>query len=153
MSALAAFRLKHKCPDINSIYEHFTIIEASNVDKDFIEDVILQMIKDGIIINKKSPNGYDSFCRKFNTDKDNFNPRQQPSAINTPSRFLNDTFTPPQDNIETPVIDKIKNVQQSEDAKLEAKFSALKCYISSEISALLQKIEQILESFNTTSIT
>ena len=148
LSTIAALRLKHKRPDINSIYEHFTMIEASNVDKEFIKGVILQMIKDGIISNKKSPNEYDSFYRKLSTDNDNINPSQQPSAINTPSHFLSDTFTPPQNNIKTPVIDKIKNVKQSEDAKLEAQFSALKSYVICGISALVQKIEQISESLN-----
>ena len=109
------------------------------------------MIKDGIIINKKSPNGDDSFYRKLNTDNDNINPSQLPSATNTPSRFLSDTFTPPQDNTQTPVTDKIKNVLQSEDiSKLEAQFSALKSYVMCETSALVQKTEQILESVNTT---
>ena len=84
------------------------------------------MIKDGIIINKKSSNGYDSFYRKLSTDNDNINPSQQPFAANTPSRFLSDTSTHPQENIQAPVIDKINNVQQSEDAKLEAQFSALR---------------------------
>ena len=110
LSSIAALRLKHKRPDINSIYEHFAVIEASNADKEFIEGVILQMIKDGITLNKKSPNRYDSFYMKLSTDNDNINPRQQPSATNTPFRFLRDTFTPPQDNIQNPVIDKIKNV-------------------------------------------
>ena len=32
----------------------------------------------------------------------------------------------PYENIQTPVIGKINNVQQSEDAKLEAQFSALR---------------------------
>ena len=106
------------------------------------------MIKDGIIISKKSTNRYDSFYRKLSTDNDNINPSQQPSATNTPSRFLSDTFTAPQNNIKTSVIDKIKNVQQSEDAKLEAQLSALKSYVICEISALVQKIEQISESLN-----
>ena len=30
LSAIAPLRLNHKLPDINSIYEHFTMIEASN---------------------------------------------------------------------------------------------------------------------------
>ena len=125
-------------------------IEASNMDKKFIEDVILQVVKDGIILNKKSPNGYDSFYRKLSTDNDNINPRQQPSVTNTPFRFLNDTCTPPQDNIQNPVIGKIRNVQQSEDvSKLEAKFSALKSYVMCRISILVQKIEQISENANT----
>ena len=44
LSAIAAVRLRHKRPDINSIYEHFTKIEGSNTDKEFIEGAILQMI-------------------------------------------------------------------------------------------------------------
>ena len=39
-------------------------------------------------------------------------------------------------------------MQQSEDAKLEAQFSALKSYIICEISVLVQKIEQISGSLN-----
>ena len=108
------------------------------------------MVKDGIILNKKSPNGYDSFYRKLSTDNDNINPRQQPSVTNTPFRFLNDTCMPPQDNIQNPVIGKIRNVQQSEDvSKLEAKFSALKSYVMCRISILVQKIEQISENAST----
>ena len=87
------------------------MIEASNADKEFIEGVILQMVKDGIIRrrNKKSRNGYDSFYRKLSTDNDNINPSQQPSATNSPPRLLSDTFTPPQDNIKTAVFVKITN--------------------------------------------
>ena len=77
LSTIAALRRKHKRRDINSIHENFTMIQASNADKEFIEGVILQMIKDGIIINKKSPNVYDSFYRKPSTDNDNINPSQQ----------------------------------------------------------------------------
>ena len=109
------------------------------------------MIKNGTIKNRKSSNGYDSFYRKLSTDNDNINPSQQPSATNTPFRFLKDTFTPSQDNIQTPVIDKIKNVQKSEDvSKLETQFSALKSYVMCEISTLVRKIEQISKSVNTT---
>ena len=103
-----------------------------------------------MIINKKSPNGYDSFYGKLSPD-DNINPNQQSSATNTPSRFLNNTFTPPQDNIQTPIIGKIKSVQQSEVvSKLGAQFSALKSYVMCKIFTLVKKIEQISESVNTT---
>ena len=61
------------------------------------------MIKDGIIINKNSPNECDSFYKKLSSDNDNINPRQQyprqqHSATYTSSRFLSNTFTLPQDN-------------------------------------------------------
>lgn len=55
------------------------------------------MIKDGIkLINKLS-----NVITETNTDNDNIEPSQQPTATNTPSRFLNDTLTPPQDNIDS----------------------------------------------------
>lgn len=151
IKTIAALILKHKRLDITSICEHFIIIAASNADKEFIEGVIVQIIKDGTIINKKSPNRYDSFYRKLSTDNDNMNPSQQPSATNNQFRFLSERFKSPQDNIQTPVIDKIKNERQSEDvSKLEAQFSALKSYIMCEISPSVQEIEQISESVNTT---
>ena len=50
---------------------------------------MLQMIKNEIIINKKSPNGCDSFYSKLSTDNENINPSEQPSATNTPSRLTN----------------------------------------------------------------
>ena len=68
---------------------NFTKIEARNADKEFTESVMLQMIKNEIIINKKSPNGCDSFYSKLSTDNENINPSQQPSATNTPSRLTN----------------------------------------------------------------
>ena len=76
LPAVASLKLKHKRPNINSIYEHFTVTEASNADKEFIEVAILQMIKDRIIINKKSPNGYESFYRKLSIVIDNISPSQ-----------------------------------------------------------------------------
>ena len=42
LSAIATLRLKGT--DVNSIYEQFTKIEASNAEKEFIEGVILQII-------------------------------------------------------------------------------------------------------------
>ena len=68
---------------------NFTNIEARNAAKEFTEYVILKMIKNEIIINKKSPNGCDSFYSKLSTDNENINPSQQPSATNTPSRLTN----------------------------------------------------------------
>lgn len=55
------------------------------------------MIKDGIKLIKKLSN----VITETNTDNDNIEPSQQPAATNTPSRFLNDTLTPPQDNIDS----------------------------------------------------
>ena len=67
---------------------NFTTVEARNAAKEFTEYVMLQMIKNEIVINKKSPNGCDSFYSKLSTDNENINPSQQP-ATNTSSRLTN----------------------------------------------------------------
>ena len=72
--------------------------------------------------HRRAPNGYDSFYRKLNADNENINPSQQPSATNTPSRFLSDAFTPPEDIIQTSVINKIKNVQKLKTQNSKHKF-------------------------------
>ena len=68
---------------------NFTKIEASSAAKEFTESIMVQMIKNEIKINTKSPIGYDSFYSKLSTNNENINPSQQPSAANTSSRLTN----------------------------------------------------------------
>ena len=50
-----------KRPDLNSIYNYVIKSEASNVDIDFIESVMVELINDNKITNKKTVTGLDSF--------------------------------------------------------------------------------------------
>ena len=79
MSAKTTIKIKHKRLDINSIYEHFTNTSKRQVkaDKKFFESAILQMINNGIIVNKKPRNGYELFYRNFSNDDGNSNYSQQ----------------------------------------------------------------------------
>ena len=51
---------KNKHPDIDSIFECLRKTVATNIDKDTLLDSISQLITLKVLLNKKTPNGYDS---------------------------------------------------------------------------------------------
>ena len=55
--------ISHKRPDVDSIFDFITKTTASNITKEVLADIITDLIKQNIIINKKSINGSDSFRR------------------------------------------------------------------------------------------
>ena len=83
LSVVAAARVKHKRWDINFIYEHFRKVETSNANKNSVKALIPQMINRGILVNKKSPKGYDSFYRKLSNNTGNSNHSQQHLDLDT----------------------------------------------------------------------
>ena len=60
--------IRHKCADINAIFDYMNKNTASNINKNAIENFISQLTKQKNIINKTAPGGCDSFCF---TKKDN----------------------------------------------------------------------------------
>ena len=55
--------ISHKRPDVDSIFDFITRATASNITKEALADIITDLVKQNIIINKKSINGRDSFRR------------------------------------------------------------------------------------------
>ena len=55
--------ISHKRPDVDSIFDFITRTTASNITKEALADIITDLVKQNIIINKKSINGRDSFRR------------------------------------------------------------------------------------------
>ena len=55
--------ISHKRPDVDSIFDFITRTTASNITKEALADIITDLVKQNIIINKKSINGWDSFRR------------------------------------------------------------------------------------------
>ena len=51
---------KKKRPDINSIFNFLSKTEATNIDKDTPTDSISRLITQKVLVNKKTPNDYDS---------------------------------------------------------------------------------------------
>ena len=58
--------ISHKRPDVDSIFDFITSTTASNVTEEALADIIIDLIKHNISINKKSINGPESF--RCNTD-------------------------------------------------------------------------------------
>ena len=48
-------------PDVDAIFKHIAKNEPSNISKDFIEDSMTKLLKEGKVINKKTSEGLDSF--------------------------------------------------------------------------------------------
>ena len=53
-------RRKKKRPDIDSIFHFLSKTMATNIDKDTLTDSISQLITQKVLVNKKTPNSYDS---------------------------------------------------------------------------------------------
>ena len=76
--------ISHERPDVDSIFDFITRTTASNITKEALADIITNLIKQNIIINKKSINGRDSFrrntldvCSTTNENSDTDNTQQQ----------------------------------------------------------------------------
>ena len=50
---------KKKRPDTDSIFDFLSKTVATNIDKDTLIDSISQLITQKVLVNKKTPNGYD----------------------------------------------------------------------------------------------
>ena len=61
LSAIDILRDKKKRPDVKSIYNHIIKTQVSNVDRVLIESVVRNLMNENLIINKKTPSGFDSF--------------------------------------------------------------------------------------------
>ena len=57
--------ISHKGPDVNSIFDFITRTTTSDITKEVLADIITDLIKQNIIINKKSINERDSFRRNI----------------------------------------------------------------------------------------
>ena len=55
--------ISHKRPDVYSTFDFITRTTASNITKETLAGIITDLVKQNIIINKKSVNGCDSFRR------------------------------------------------------------------------------------------
>ena len=58
-------RGKKERPDIDSIFDFLSKTVATNIDKDTLTDSILQLITQKVLVNKKTPNSYDSLINGY----------------------------------------------------------------------------------------
>ena len=65
LGAIDRIKEKKKRPDIDSIYDYLSRTKASNIDKVSIEQILSELVKENVLVNKKTSLG-DSL-RQINT--------------------------------------------------------------------------------------
>lgn len=118
LNAIKGIRTKKKRPDVNSIHDFVMNNGASNVDKTFIQNLIDNLIEKDKILNRKTPQGLDSFyinsnhCPVANIDS--------PVNLETPKRITSSVI---ENNLniptDTPIIkdnDESSNITSSEES-------------------------------------
>ena len=150
---------KKKRPDIDTIHDHIMKTEASNADKTLIEILVKELIKQNILINKKTTQGLDSF--KILTNVDQTSQASPDQTLPDPPQIVNATKTPDTkgkdtshdsplllNNILTPDT-KIKqttsfsNSFQESFSSLKAELFELKISLKNEIGELRNSIRDI----------
>ena len=157
LSAIDILRNKKKRRDVDSIYDHIIKTQASNADRVLIESVVTNLMKENLIINKKTPSGFDSFFRKNaplneetmssvtvdkNQDKNEVILDQSVTFCHPTPQVHNDTDTPLSQNTFTPAK---KPESDMLTVKIEALITALKSYVSCEISMINAKLTSFSE--------
>ena len=163
LCAIDRIKEKKKRPDIDSIYDYLSRTEVSNIDKVSVEQILNELVKENVLVNKKTSLG-DSF-RQINTPQNLVNSLHSDSCSNnelTVTESVNseestaDNNTPStHGDIQTPLTtkDNLSSLTKHSDEafmNMEAKFSALESYIDCEISILNSKSDLFLESLKET---
>ena len=162
LSAIDILCNKKKRPDVDSIYDHIIKTQASNADRVLIESVVTNLIKENLIINKKTPSGFDSFFRNNasqndetmssvivdkNQDKNEVILDESVTFCHPTPQVHNDTDAPLPQNTFTPAK---KPESDMSTVKIEALITALKSYVSCEISMINAKLTSFSEHINKT---
>ena len=160
LSAIGILREKKKRSDVDSIYNHIIKTQASNADKLLIESVVTNLMKDNLIINKKTTSGFDSFFRNDaplneetmpniiidnSQDNDEVIIDELVFPLQTTPQLHNEIDTPSLQNSFTPAK---KTESDMSTVKIEALITAVKSYVSCKISIIHDKLTSFCEHIN-----
>ena len=163
LCAIDRIKEKKKRPDIESMYDYLYRTEASNIDKVSIELILNELVKENVLVNKKTSLG-DSF-RRLNTPQNLVNSLHFDSCSNnelTITESVNSEESTADNNtpsthaeIQTPLTtnDNLSSLTKHSDKaflNMEATFSALKCYIDCETPILNSKVDLFIKSLKET---
>ena len=62
LNAIKFISNRKKCADLEAIFDYLSKTEASNADKELVENLLSQLVNYKVIINKKIHTGLYSFC-------------------------------------------------------------------------------------------
>ena len=154
---------KKKRPDIDSNYDYLSRTEASNIFQNSIELMLNELVKENVLVDKKTSLG-DSFGRvntlpnlnnSLHTDSCPNNELTITESVNRVESTADNTTPSTHADIQTPLTtnENISSLTKHTDKdfmNMEAKFSALKCYVDCEISIVNSKVDQFIESLKET---
>ena len=155
--------IKCKRPDIDAIYRYISKNVATNVERNFIETIIVELVKKYIIFNKPIAQGLDSYFivnAKDNSEvtdsnigngnvdsSSNISSDINKTSSNENTKIIDNINPPLLHNIDTPLL--VKHGQSNTELqalknyilKIEAQMSALKSHVKGELSTLANKTE------------
>ena len=106
-------------PDVDSTFDFITRTTASNITKEALADIITDLIKQNIIVNKKSINGYDSFrrntldvCSTTDENSDTDNTQQENEKSHKDNNKPNSPFQQPASSFHETDINTLCSCQQ-----------------------------------------
>ena len=155
LSAIKTIRNKKKCDDKDSIFDYLTKSLPSNIEMELLEHVLTTLIKNNIVINKKTPTGLSSF---FIADDSLDSQNEVNNLIENNQEELNLDFNEnsplPNYNIDTPYSHQVvsRPKKAKDELNLEARFTVLKNYIECEISRLDSKFQSVCNKLKTVNI-
>ena len=103
LSAIVYIREKKKRPDVDNIFNLITKSLVTNIDRDFAKSILIELINQEIISNKKTSSGCDSYYRleKSANNSDILeNSSRNQENLDVSQIRLKDTLPPV--NVETP---------------------------------------------------
>ena len=111
LDSIDKLRGKRKRPDIDSLFDFLSKTVATIIDKDILTDSILQLITLKLLVNKKTPNDYDSLYLS------NIDQREIEPTAETKSNKIDDnsvqtlTLNTPKETPHFPIFYKFLNPQ------------------------------------------
>ena len=123
-------------PDAEAIYKYTSGTEVSNVNKTDIVNSIDELVKQNIVVNKKSNSGYDSFFPY------NYNPVSTIPPMKLASKSTTPIITPKLTN--SPVTPNATLTGSNKNTNIETLSSCLSCNCRSAILNISSRLYYIL---------
>ena len=166
LNAIKFISNRKKCADLEAIFDYLSKTEASNADKELVENLLSQLVNYKVIINKKIHTGLYSFCLRTElqsefwraddeeSQTENQNDVQEENRNEHGSSLILENSILPI-NINTPNSSDTmnKSLLSQNNWKVESQVTALKGYVKCEISSINNKTESLFEHLNKMSST
>ena len=158
LSSIKNIREKEKCPDSTAIFEDLLKTDSTITEQSLLDNALSKLIDLKLVINKKTPNGLDSFFLTNDLQTDPTTNTLERSDVRT-EQNTNESFNISKATQNTPLLPIDIEIPHSHNLinkwdplqsilKAEVQISALKSYVKCEISGLNNKMDYLNERLN-----